>query len=122
MRILLIESDPGLAEPTTRTLVQAGHEVVRCTDADGPDFPCVGLAEDACPLDDTVDVAVAVRAEGQPGLTPREFGATCALRRRLPLVVAGGPAGDLAPFARGSVADSEGPTLLAAVTAAGHDS
>ncbi|HKH05962.1 MAG TPA: hypothetical protein VKA65_12410 [Acidimicrobiales bacterium] len=110
MRILCIETTPGLADATAARLGAAGHEVVRCFDRDaGPSRPCVGLDRDACPLDlpGGVDVAVDVRSEDEPHPVVHEQGTTCAVRRHVPLVVHG--AGWPNPFARWTtVAVSDG--------------
>jgi hypothetical protein len=89
MRILVTESDPGHSQAVEATLTAAGHEVVRCTAPDEPAFPCVGLADGECPLDEPTDVALAVRTRPHPRPTPGETGVSCALRADVPLVVAG---------------------------------
>lgn len=89
MRVLLIESDSRAGDPAVLHLEAAGHDVVLCPDRGEPVFPCRGLFG-CCPLDEApVDVALLVRAHPWPRPTPREFGVTCALRRHVPLVVAG---------------------------------
>jgi hypothetical protein len=101
MRILCTETDTGLADAAAERLQAAGHEVTRCFDpAAGPSVPCVGLDRDACPLDGPggVDVVLDVRSPGRPRPVAREAGVTCALRRHVPLAMAG-PAWPN-PFAR----------------------
>lgn len=97
MRVLLVESDPksGLAVETR--LEGAGHEVVRCTDAGAPSFPCAAVADGACPLDEPTDAVVATRSRPHPRPTAGEAGVSCALREGVPLVVAGNQG--LNPFA-----------------------
>ena len=116
MRILLTDTGSGAADDAARTLEHAGHEVVRCTSPGAVAFPCRGLSSDSCPLDDRVDVTVAVRAGAGPEPTAEEMGVTCALRHRIPLVVAGGPVADpFAAWTTSTVDGADGPGLLAAV-------
>lgn len=89
MRVLLTESDPGHSREIEARLAEAGHEVVRCTSADEPAFPCVGITDGECPLDEPTDVALAVRTRPHPRPTAGETGVSCALRADVPLVVAG---------------------------------
>ena len=109
MQVLVNESDPHVAGIATAELEARGHQVKRCRDPEGSmGFPCVGLTADRCPLEDgAVDVALTVRADSHPSPTPLEDGISCALRRRIPVVVAGHTTSN--PFA-----------ALGAV-AAGHD-
>jgi hypothetical protein len=91
MNALVLESEPNAADATVEQLTNAGHRVFRCHEPGKPDFPCRALAgEGPCPLSDPgVDVAVTVRAHPDTRPTPREDGVACALRARVPLVVAG---------------------------------
>ncbi len=91
MQVLVNESDPHAAGIATAQLEARGHQVKRCRDPEGSmGFPCVGLTADRCPLEDgAVDVALTVRADSHPSPTPLEDGISCALRRRIPVVVAG---------------------------------
>lgn len=95
MKVLLLESDPHLADQVAGRFQQAGHEVLRCHDADAPAFPCKGVDHAAeCPFDHPgVAVSVVVRAEGGAPPTPLEDGVSCSLRHRVPVVVGdeGGP-------------------------------
>lgn len=91
MRILVTETHPEAAVPVERQLMEAGHEVVRCRADDGPAFPCAGLEPGGCPIEGGIDVALTVRTGPPPQPTAREDGVTCALRRHVPLVVAGPP-------------------------------
>jgi hypothetical protein len=86
MRILLTESDPEASRLAASVLVDAGHEVVRCTDEAGG-FPCRGVTQDDCPLDDPVDVAVSTPGALPPDPQAGEVGVVCALRRHVPLLV-----------------------------------
>lgn len=91
MRILVLETDRRAADDAAVSLTAAGHDVVRCHERGRPAFPCRGLCEDGggCPLDEWVDVALTVRAHPYPRPTPSEDGVSCAIRRHVPLVVAG---------------------------------
>ena len=91
MKVLVLEERTGASCEVALDLVGAGHEVVRCHGADEPAFPCRGLTVDQCPLDaGDVSVAVMVQsAEGPAVGDAAEDGARCALRRHIPLVVAG---------------------------------
>lgn len=89
MDVLVLESDPGAASAAVAQLEAAGHRVVRCHDAGATPFPCAGLTG-GCPLDVApVDVALTVRAHPHSRPTPLEDGVTCALRHRVPVLVAG---------------------------------
>jgi hypothetical protein len=93
--ILVLESEPGVADTARRALADAGHRVLRCHDEDAPGFPCRGLVDaDACPLSSHVDVALTVRSARASDPTPSEDGVRCALMRRVPLVVAGSAPSD----------------------------
>lgn len=85
MKLLVLESEQGLARTVTSALTGAGHQVATCTDADS-DSPCRNVDEPfGCPLDHPIDVAVVVRPLGSAD-TLREMGAVCAERRRVPVV------------------------------------
>jgi hypothetical protein len=89
--VLLLSSDGEPSDDVERDLRAAGYDIRRCHDgSDRASFPCAGLAGDGCPLaDGLVDVAVDLRQHPWPRPTPFETGVTCALRERVPLVVAG---------------------------------
>lgn len=91
MKVLVLEAEPGAADDSIATLEAGGHEVVRCHESGMAAFPCTGLHDDgACPLEaGGVDVALTVRRHARSVPTPHEDGAACALRTRVPLVVAG---------------------------------
>lgn len=91
MRILVTETHAETAVPAARQLIEAGHEVVRCRADDGPAFPCAGLEPGGCPIEGGIDVALTVRSGPPEQPTAREDGVVCALRRHVPLVVAGPP-------------------------------
>jgi hypothetical protein len=91
LRVLLIESERGAADEAEAALDAAGHTVVRCREKGAPAFPCKGVAEGHhCPLDDgIVDVALDIRPRLRSQPAPQEDGVACALRRHVPVVVAG---------------------------------
>ena len=120
MRILVVGTAPSAIEPAVAELTSAGHDVVRCHDSGAGPFPCLALSDDrACPLEaGPVDVTVTVRDRAWPRPSPYEEGALCALRRHVPLVVAGTAV--LQPFERWSSRTSEnGKDLAAACEQAG---
>ena len=91
MRVLVLEGEKGAADQAAEALAAAGHDVARCHDTGSAAFPCRGMLEgQSCPLEsDQVDVAVVVRGEPGDEPTAGEDGVRCALRRYIPLVVAG---------------------------------
>ena len=89
MRVLVSEANPNAADTVALELVAAGHEVVRCHADGAPAFPCTGLAGAGCPVEDGVDVAVTVRTHPRSTPAATEDGVISALRRRVPVVVAG---------------------------------
>jgi hypothetical protein len=99
MRVLVMESDRHAAEGAIAQLRAANHEVFRCHERGAAAFPCNALADaSGCPLDTPggIDVALTVRAHPHPRPSAFEDGVSCALRRHVPLVVAGTSA--LSPF------------------------
>ena len=91
MEVLVLETDRYAADLAVEQLTERGHRVLRCHDPGKPAFPCRALAgEGPCPLADPgVDVALTVRAHPTARTSPHEDGLACALRARVPLVVAG---------------------------------
>ena len=95
MRVLVVEREPGSGDQSVSELEDAGHDVVRCVDADEASMPCKGMpGRHDCPLDQRpVDVALAIRGpEGGPS-TEHEAGIRCALRTRIPVMVVGSASG-----------------------------
>ena len=90
-QVLLLRSDDEPVADVEAALVAAGHTVHRCHRPGDNAFPCNGLREgESCPLDAVgIDVAIDVRQHPWPRPTPLEDGVTCALRRHVPVVVAG---------------------------------
>ena len=108
MKVLVLEERTGESCDVALDLVGAGHEIVRCHGADEPAFPCRAMNGHECPLD-SGDVAVAVMVNATDGPAAHdaaEDGARCALRRHIPLVVAGPIDGSpLGAFASAVVAE-----------------
>lgn len=99
MKVLVLESELGAASAAIAELEAAGHEVKRCHEPGARPFPCVGLDPGTCPLEeDAIDVAMTVRGRTEARPSPCEDGITCALRHRIPVVVAGHTS--INPFAR----------------------
>ena len=90
-RVLLLGSDDEATPELEASLRDAGYEVRRCVEPGAQAFPCVGLQDGGtCPLDDgLIDVALDVRSHPWPRPTQREAGVQCAVRRRVPVAVAG---------------------------------
>src|SRR5688500_3560452 len=84
MRVLLIESSPGLALELEDRLTDAGHDVLTCYDEYGG--PCKGVtSRERCPVEPSPHVAVLVQPEkAEPTL--HEAGIVCARRRHVPVV------------------------------------
>lgn len=122
--VLLIEARPGAGADDADRLAAGGHHVHRCwgpgtaVDRSGPGFaPCLGLTDDACPLDEGIDVALLVRPEVAPRTSEGESGVRCVLRAGIPLVEHGGDLLDpFAPWLAGRVGDD----VVAGCEAAAH--
>jgi hypothetical protein len=108
MRVLLTESTAGAADESEERLREAGYDISFChpdhrADEDG----CVVLrGVGHCPLqtDPDIGLVVDVRAPDAPELsTAREFGACCALRNHVPLVVIGPAPADRFPWSEAAV-------------------
>ena len=92
MHVLLADPTTVAAGLAARDLVAAGHIVHRCHDQRDSGLACSALRGRACPLETApVDVAVTVRVEEGVRQLPGDDGSFCAVRRRVPLVVAGRP-------------------------------
>jgi hypothetical protein len=90
MRVLVNESLPGTADHAVGLLASAGHQVLRCHERGERPFPCLGVLDaDECPIRAGVDVALTVRGGQRPEPSPFEDGMACAIRARIPVVVAG---------------------------------
>lgn len=90
MEVLVLESEPGVAAIAIGQLEAAGHRVKRCHEPGARAFPCAGLDPGSCPLEEgAIDIVLTVRARSSARPSPLEDGVTCALRRRVPVVVAG---------------------------------
>lgn len=110
MELLVVGTDESEVAGAAADLRRAGHRTWRCHDGDRPAFPCHELENPGtCPLDLVpVDVVVTVRTTPGDQPTPGEGGATCALRRGVPLVAAGdATANPFAPWASAVVGDDD---------------
>jgi hypothetical protein len=89
--VLVLETEPGGADDAIEQLTDRGHRVSTCHDAGRPAFPCRALeGQGPCPLAAPgIDVAVTVRDHPGTLTALTEDGVSCALRARVPLVVAG---------------------------------
>jgi len=90
MRTLLVESSPGAGGPAEAELVQAGVEVLRCSERSAPTFPCHEIAErGSCPLSGPTrpDLVFVARASTDREATFGEAGVSCALRHGVPVLV-----------------------------------
>lgn len=86
MRVLLTEARFGDADALRRRLVGQGCRVASCHSKAGL---CRALAPGGhCPLDEPDPPGLLVDVRGQGGrLTAREFGAVCAVRAHVPVVL-----------------------------------
>lgn len=103
MHILMPDTSTEGARTVERDLRATGHVVHGCrTGAD----PCSVLRGEECPLDTApVDLAVQV---GPAGDDPLGHGELCAVRRRIPLILADGAAEHpLAPWAAAVVSEEQ---------------
>jgi hypothetical protein len=93
LHVLVVESERGAADAAEAQLEAAGHKVLRCREPGAPAFPCKGVAPgNHCPLEEgVIDVALDIRPRARSQPAPQEDGVACALRRHIPLVVAGSP-------------------------------
>lgn len=101
MKVLIVESEPGVAEGTEAVLSEAGHEIVRCHVPRWQAVPCVGV-DGVCPIAAGVDVAVLARNRASSEPSVLEDGIRCAIRERVPIVEVG-PAG-VNPYAEWTTA------------------
>ena len=84
MKLLLVANHPDDARAVTESLTREGHSVTTCHDQNGG--PCRGVNDiDACPLEQSVDLAVIARSARVPrGIG--EMGSVCAARHRVGVV------------------------------------
>lgn len=110
MKVLVVESDLGGARALRKTLVGRGHDVHTCFSDPYDVQGCTALdPEVGCPLDtEPIDVVVDVRGFPHPAPRSLEQGATCGIRKRVPLVVAS-PKGT-SPYTRWASAVVDGGT------------
>lgn len=114
MQVLLTELITADSIEAATRLQAAGHTVVTCHEHGDTGTACAALRGQDCPLEAApVDVAVTVRSAPVEDRLPLEEGVRCAVRLRVPLVVAGATA--MHPFGPWAAAQSEGTDVVAAV-------
>lgn len=96
LSVLVVGTEAWAVDRAARQLQHAGHRVVGCPLADDYGRDCATLDGTGCGLGD-LDVVLVVRARPLDRVVRSEYGALCALRRNVPLVLAG--AGGRHPFA-----------------------
>lgn len=108
MRVLVVGTLPRSIDNAEQRLRDAGHEVVRCTESGQSAFPCAALTDErGCPLEVApVDVVLDTRERTEAPHSPFEAGASCALKRRIPLVTSGA-AHPFAPWAVAALGSDE---------------
>ncbi|MCB1007167.1 MAG: hypothetical protein KDB35_23490 [Acidimicrobiales bacterium] len=118
LHVLVVGTEAWAIDSVVRGLQGSGHEVVSCPDLTAT---CTTLDGAGCDLDPALDVVCCVRARPLDRVVRSERAAVCALRRGVPLVLAGSTASSpLAPFAA-RVVDLDGDVVAAceAVAASG---
>lgn len=95
--VLVVGTEAWAVDRAARQLQHAGHRVLGCPAADDPGRSCAALDGTGCGLDGDLDVVLVVRARPLDRVVRSEYGAVCALRGDVPLVLAG--SGGYHPFA-----------------------
>lgn len=115
MKVLVNETEASAADRAVEQLESQGHDVLRCHERDDGPFPCAALRTGhVCPLREPgIDVAVTVRSHPRSRPAVLEDGIACALRARVPVVVAGKTL--LNPYEGFGVEVVEGPHVVGAV-------
>lgn len=118
LHVLVVGTEAWAMDRAARALQHAGHQVAHCPAAEGAGDGCQVLDGTNCELDEHLDVVLSVRARPLDRVVRSEYGAVCALRRGVPLVVAGSAASS--PFASFAVTDVDldGNVVAACVSAA----
>ena len=108
MRVLVVGTLPRSIDQAEQRLRDDGHEVVRCTESGQSAFPCAALTDArGCPLEVApVDVVFDARERTEAPHSPFEAGASCALKRRIPLVTSGA-AHPFSPWAVAALGEDE---------------
>src|SRR5919108_201791 len=90
MQVLMPETSSTAARMAAKELREAGHVVHTCHEPAATGPSCVAMHDAPCPLEARpIDVAVDVRPVPLPMPRLDEEGVRCAIRRHIPLVVAG---------------------------------
>lgn len=122
MNVIMTESEPAQSATLAAELAKLGHTVTTCAAPRGSTAPCAGMLPcPACPLDTAeLTLVVDVRANALPRLTDQEYGAVCALREDVPVLVVGpAQAGAAAPWAAATVPDTEAVSWVCTYAQAG---
>ena len=118
LHVLVVGTEAWAMDRAVRALQQAGHQVVHCPLTEHADATCAVFDGERCDLDQHLDVVLSVRARPLDRVVRPEYGPACALRRGVPLVLAGrGTSSPFARFATSSV-DLDGDVVTACVDAA----
>jgi hypothetical protein len=122
VHVLFSETITAASALAARQLTAAGHTVHSCHGPGDLGAICPALRGKPCPLEHSnIDVAVTVRRSNATDAAPIDDGVFCALRRHVPVVVAGET--NAHPFARYPHDRVDDPQLLpAAVDAAAAES
>src|SRR4051794_41812228 len=73
MKALLLQAQPMIETTLARAPLEAGHELVRCSDEPGGVPRRAVRNDDGCPLAKRVDVAVGAGERGTPDRAPVPF-------------------------------------------------
>ncbi len=65
--VLVVSSDPGLREQVAAWVDEAGYDVIMCPGPHPPDYRCIGLRGERCPLDAHADLTVLEPPSGGSG-------------------------------------------------------
>lgn len=119
MQVLIAHVASPAARDAADALQAAGHQVHACHEPGATGFACVALRGDDCPLESQpIDVALAMRSHPSAMPLLAEDGVRCAVRRHVPLVVAGAVAPN--PFAPWTAVERPGPEVVGAVEEAAN--
>lgn len=114
MHVLMPQATFPSARVAAESLQDAGHVVHLCHDPAERGFSCAALRGRPCPMEVApIDVALVVRGAPSPEPHRLEDGAMCAVRRKVPLVVAGSLVGN--PFRRWAATEHAGFDATSAV-------
>jgi hypothetical protein len=117
MKVLIVEDENGSADEIAHAITDAGHHITTCHDPSAPAFPCDGMGG-PCPLEQGVDLVVAVRRSDNQVLSIQEDGARCAARAGIPIVVVGSEENNpYSEWAAATVPLAEASTIVSVIEA-----